>query len=379
MTALSVTNHVAVTLSALEQIAINDHVTLEAAGVYGPAAQMAARADRWRTLGEMAILLDEDPHFARAYAAAAVARSAALAAARHPGDQTLAAEAAAAEQAQVEIATDPRIAMLADARRMLDFLAANPELPVDTYALEVSTHTSGTDADRMDAVDQAAELLGAEAGNHGPAGYHYQVSKKFGSVTYTVVAVPSDRAVEKLTPPAGVERAKVLDEDQPAPLPAAPARGHGQDDDVLGDPFHDPDDRDCGCASCLPGDPDEHDPDEPGGESRFTRAQLDGEACTECGVEFVVNEATVPSGVVIDGAQLFAHFDCVDDDELAAALLLDDDAGVTHAASPSEEAWGGPLRGDVEADPVYSNQPTCPTCRSLRSAGPADTDPGESQ
>lgn len=51
-----------------------------------------------------------------------------------------------------------------------------------------------------------------------------------------------------------------------------------------------------------------------------------------------------------------------EDDLLAAALGLDDDEPVSHAPKPDSLA---PRCNADEDDPVYSNRPTCPTCRSL--------------
>lgn len=47
--------------------------------------------------------------------------------------------------------------------------------------------------------------------------------------------------------------------------------------------------------------------DQDGDENHFSRAQLDGEACTECGAEFAVGEPTVPSAYDFAEGQLFAH------------------------------------------------------------------------
>lgn len=49
-------------------------------------------------------------------------------------------------------------------------------------------------------------------------------------------------------------------------------------------------------------------------EGRYTEAQLDGQACAECGVDFAEYAPTVPTGFVIDGGQLFAHIACTDCD-----------------------------------------------------------------
>jgi hypothetical protein len=62
-------------------------------------------------------------------------------------------------------------------------------------------------------------------------------------------------------------------------------------------------------------------------EGRYTDAQLDGTACVHCDRDFNEGERTVPTGVVIDGAQLFAHADCVEpDDEPMTNRDVDPDA-----------------------------------------------------
>lgn len=47
-----------------------------------------------------------------------------------------------------------------------------------------------------------------------------------------------------------------------------------------------------------------------GDEHHFSRAQMDGEACTECGGTFAIGEATVPSVTDFIEGQLFAHAIC---------------------------------------------------------------------
>ena len=51
---------------------------------------------------------------------------------------------------------------------------------------------------------------------------------------------------------------------------------------------------------------------EDGDEDHFTRAQMDGEACTVCGCEFTVGQPTVPSAYDLTEGQLFAHAACVE-------------------------------------------------------------------
>lgn len=51
---------------------------------------------------------------------------------------------------------------------------------------------------------------------------------------------------------------------------------------------------------------------EDGDENHFTRAQIDGEACTVCGADFAVGEPTIPAGYDLVEGQLFAHLACVE-------------------------------------------------------------------
>jgi hypothetical protein len=70
-----------------------------------------------------------------------------------------------------------------------------------------------------------------------------------------------------------------------------------------------------GCPDCT-GYPDYNEPDdEDDDESRFTRAQLDGDACTECGTELAEGQPTVASAYDPIEGQLFAHLSCIPDDE----------------------------------------------------------------
>ena len=56
----------------------------------------------------------------------------------------------------------------------------------------------------------------------------------------------------------------------------------------------------------------EDDEDDEGSESRLTRAQLDGEACTVCGADLAEGQPTVPTGYAIADGQLLAHASCAE-------------------------------------------------------------------
>ncbi|MFL6113951.1 MAG: hypothetical protein ACJ786_21720, partial [Catenulispora sp.] len=53
---------------------------------------------------------------------------------------------------------------------------------------------------------------------------------------------------------------------------------------------------------------------EDGDEDHFTRAQMDGEACTVCGIDFAEDVPTVQSAYDFIEGQLFAHAACVESD-----------------------------------------------------------------
>lgn len=82
-----------------------------------------------------------------------------------------------------------RAQWLADARALLDFIEANPELPVPEYSsVEISYHPmpyDQSDAEKRAAIDAVANMLGAEV----QAGVHYEVGISFGSASYRAVAV----------------------------------------------------------------------------------------------------------------------------------------------------------------------------------------------
>lgn len=106
-----------------------------------------------------------------------------------------------------------------------------------------------------------------------------------------------------------------LDEDQPAP----PARGHGQDN---------------------PDDADDN------GIGQYTDAQLSGDACSVCAVDFVYGDVALPAGHDLDGGDLMvddgslrAHPDC-----LAAFISTepqDADAGLLQTALPDDADGNG--------------------------------------
>jgi hypothetical protein len=87
-----------------------------------------------------------------------------------------------------------RAQWLADARALLDFIEANPDLPVPSYhSIEISYHpipqANVSDADKMAAIDEIADLLGATVTTPDMPGSHYEAQIRFGSASYRAVAV----------------------------------------------------------------------------------------------------------------------------------------------------------------------------------------------
>lgn len=122
---------------------------------------------------------------------------------------------------------DPRAAQIADARRMLDFLEANPGLPMCNVGIQV--HTDGTDDEGREQVDAAAEILGTSA-TTSPFGQHYQVEKSFGRAAYEVVLVPK-AAMQRHHAVLAAGNAAV-DAAHAAEIPAVPATAEADDVDV---------------------------------------------------------------------------------------------------------------------------------------------------
>lgn len=204
---------------------------------------------------------------------------------------------------------------LADARAMLDLIETTPELPVGNFEIVVSVLRDDGDDEERAAVDRAAALLGVEAACP-PRSTHYQAEKYIGGARYRAYMVPAEdmrdyyarlelgqTALDAVKTEVGARR---LDEDQPSE-----ARGHGQDDH-------------------------------------------DMRTCTECADQYEAEQRS--------DAEYQAEQESQDDWDEPDETFLDDEALVSHA--PIEAALP-PLCGAREDDPVYSNRPTCPTCRSL--------------
>lgn len=87
-----------------------------------------------------------------------------------------------------------RAQWLADARALLDYLEANPDVPLNQYrGIEISHHplpsAAVDDADKMAAVDIIADLLGTPVTTPSTPGSHYETEIRFGSASYRAVSV----------------------------------------------------------------------------------------------------------------------------------------------------------------------------------------------
>lgn len=84
-----------------------------------------------------------------------------------------------------------RAEFIAGLRRLADFLAANPKVPVPSYA-EINVHASGSDEEQRATVDRIAALIDRPATD----GVHYATARDFGPVTYRAVAIPEQYMAE---------------------------------------------------------------------------------------------------------------------------------------------------------------------------------------
>jgi hypothetical protein len=85
-----------------------------------------------------------------------------------------------------------RAEFIADLRRMADFLAANTDIPLDTYpSLDVSYHPRGTDEQELAEVERVAAMLGVEAAPESEGSSHVVAVKEFGSVRYKAIHIPA--------------------------------------------------------------------------------------------------------------------------------------------------------------------------------------------
>lgn len=82
-----------------------------------------------------------------------------------------------------------RAEFIAGLRRLAQFLADNPKIPVPSYGETVSVHACGSDDERRAAVDQVAGLLGVPVSD----GTHYIAERDFGPITFRAVAICQDQ------------------------------------------------------------------------------------------------------------------------------------------------------------------------------------------
>lgn len=83
---------------------------------------------------------------------------------------------------------DDRAAFIDGLLALACFLEEHPAVPVSSCGGRIYVSTHGTDDEDVAAVDAAAAALGATASWNG-TGTHYDVSRSFGVVEYTVGAI----------------------------------------------------------------------------------------------------------------------------------------------------------------------------------------------
>jgi len=90
------------------------------------------------------------------------------------------------------IAPGGRAAFIAGLRELADFLEEHPDAPVPPYGTTLYVSTHGTDEEDVRVVDAAAAVFDTQATWNG-TGTHYDASRSFGPVRYTVGAITSAR------------------------------------------------------------------------------------------------------------------------------------------------------------------------------------------
>lgn len=77
-----------------------------------------------------------------------------------------------------------RAEFIAALRRLAQFLADNPKLPVPSCGEQITVHACGSERDKRTAIDRVAALLGVPASD----GTCYIAERDFGPIIYRAVA-----------------------------------------------------------------------------------------------------------------------------------------------------------------------------------------------
>jgi hypothetical protein len=89
----------------------------------------------------------------------------------------------------VHFSTDPRQRreFIYCLRQLAAFLDANPAVPVPRHGTTILLHDTGSDAEKLAAVDRIAALLAVTPSRGG----HYTATRRFGPIGYEAVAIPA--------------------------------------------------------------------------------------------------------------------------------------------------------------------------------------------
>jgi hypothetical protein len=86
-----------------------------------------------------------------------------------------------------------RDAFIKGLRALARYLAAHPDIPVPAYDININLPADSDQDGGFAQVDQIAELLGVPVTDDTARDGHYQATKTFGPVQYTVVSIPVAR------------------------------------------------------------------------------------------------------------------------------------------------------------------------------------------
>jgi hypothetical protein len=81
-----------------------------------------------------------------------------------------------------------RSELIAGLRRLAQFLADNPKVPVPDYG-KIVVFANGSDKEQRATIDRIADLIGASVSDS----THYVAIRDFGPITYEAIAIPEQR------------------------------------------------------------------------------------------------------------------------------------------------------------------------------------------
>ncbi|MGI5207504.1 hypothetical protein ACQEU6_38745 [Spirillospora sp. CA-108201] len=86
--------------------------------------------------------------------------------------------------------TNQRTRLITGLRALAEYLEANPEVPAPC-GTELMVFVQGSDHAQRIEIDRVASLVGTKVSAPDPFSRHYRVTRDFGLVTYSAIAIPN--------------------------------------------------------------------------------------------------------------------------------------------------------------------------------------------